>query len=177
MLSRVDRTYFKEYMLAMVLSTTPWSKSSSYTFDVDDGGCFGCCCSSCAFLFSSKIFWAVDLLTPVSAAVLTGPKQIQWQFHSRPFFGSLQNLYMFSIVALASSLYLHTSFAILLSKVALHVHNTSKPAFYCKHANHKKSCIFAKAKKKKILLGLEPSTLFSDSLRATVLLTAPSNYL
>ena len=37
MLSRVDRSYFKEYILAMVLRTTPWSKSSSYTFDVDDG--------------------------------------------------------------------------------------------------------------------------------------------
>ena len=36
MLSRVDRTYSKEYILAMVLRTTPWSKSSSYTFDVDD---------------------------------------------------------------------------------------------------------------------------------------------
>ena len=23
---------------------------------VDDGGCFGCCCSSCAFFFSSKSF-------------------------------------------------------------------------------------------------------------------------
>ena len=34
MLSRADRTYFKEYMLAMVLHTIPWSKSSSYTFDV-----------------------------------------------------------------------------------------------------------------------------------------------
>ena len=30
----------------MVHRTTPWSKSSSDTFDVDDGGCFGCCCSS-----------------------------------------------------------------------------------------------------------------------------------
>ena len=147
MLSRVDRTYFKEYMLAMVLRTTPWSKSSSYTFDVDDGGCFGCCCSSCAFFFSSTIFWAVDLLTPVSAAVLSHTDSVTVSFQT--FFGSLQNLYMFSIVALASSLYLHTSFAILLSKVALHVHNTSKHAFYCKHANHKKSCIFAKAKKKK----------------------------
>ena len=34
MLSRVNRTFFKEYMLAMVLHTTPWSKSSSDTFDV-----------------------------------------------------------------------------------------------------------------------------------------------
>ena len=32
------------------------SKSSSDTFDVDDCGCFGCCCSSCAFFFSSIIF-------------------------------------------------------------------------------------------------------------------------
>ena len=54
----------------MVLRTTRWSKSSSYTFDVDDGGCFGCCCSPCAFFFSSTIFWALDLLTPVRAAVL-----------------------------------------------------------------------------------------------------------
>ena len=56
MLSRVVRTFFKECMLSMVLRTTPWSKSSSYSFDVDDGGCFGCCCSSCAFFFSSTIF-------------------------------------------------------------------------------------------------------------------------
>ena len=34
MLSRVGRTFFKEYMMAMVLRTTPWSKSSSDTFDV-----------------------------------------------------------------------------------------------------------------------------------------------
>ena len=38
MLSRVGRTFFKEYMLAMVHCTTPWSKPSSDTFDVDDGG-------------------------------------------------------------------------------------------------------------------------------------------
>ena len=43
-LSKVGRTFFKKYILAMVLRTTPWSKSSSDTFDVDDGGCFGCCC-------------------------------------------------------------------------------------------------------------------------------------
>ena len=41
-LSRVGRTFFKMYMLAMVLRATPWSKSSSDFFDVDDGGCFGC---------------------------------------------------------------------------------------------------------------------------------------
>ena len=34
MLSRVGRILFKEYMLAMVLRTTPWSKSSRDTFDV-----------------------------------------------------------------------------------------------------------------------------------------------
>ena len=39
---RVGRTFFKEYVLAMVHRTTPWSKSSSDTFDVNDGGCFGC---------------------------------------------------------------------------------------------------------------------------------------
>ena len=44
------------HMLSMVLRTTPWSKSSSYTFDVGDGGCFGCYCSSCAFFLSSTIF-------------------------------------------------------------------------------------------------------------------------
>ena len=145
MLSRVGRTFFKEYMLAIVLRTTPWSKSSIDTFDVDDGGCFGCCCSSCAFFFSSTIFWAVDLLTPVSAAVLS---------HTRfsdsfipDFFSSMQNVYTFSIMAPASSLYLHTSLAILLSEVALHVHNTSKHAFSpqtCKLP--KNSCFFAKAK-------------------------------
>ena len=39
---RVGRTFFKEFVLAMVHRTTPWSKSSSDTFDVNDGGCFGC---------------------------------------------------------------------------------------------------------------------------------------
>ena len=97
------------------------------------------------------------------------PYTIQWEFHSIPFFCSLQNLYMytFSIVALASSLYLNTSFAFLLSEVALHVHNTSKHAFFCKHVNHKKnpaSLCESKKIKKKVLLGLEPSTLLSNSL-------------
>ena len=50
------RTFFKEYMLAMDLRTTPWTKSSSDTFDVDDGGCFDCYCSSRALFFSSTIF-------------------------------------------------------------------------------------------------------------------------
>ena len=45
-------TFFKEYMLAMVLRTTPWSKLSSDTFDVDDG----CCCSSCALSSSLPQF-------------------------------------------------------------------------------------------------------------------------
>ena len=67
MLSRVGRTFFREYMLAMVHRTTPWSKSSSDTFEVDDGGCFGCVPSSSLPQFSG----AVDLLTPVSAAVLS----------------------------------------------------------------------------------------------------------
>ena len=40
------------------------------------------------------------------------------------FFSSMQNLYTFSIIAPAWSLYLHTSLAILLSEVTLHVHNT-----------------------------------------------------
>ena len=51
------------------------------------------------------------------------------------FFSSMQNLYTFSIIAPASSLYLHTSLAILLSEVTLHVHNTSKHVFFCKHVN------------------------------------------
>ena len=53
MLSRVDRTHFKEYTLAVVLRTTHWSKSFSDALDVDDGGCFGCCCSSCVHNFLS----------------------------------------------------------------------------------------------------------------------------
>ena len=122
-------------------------------FDIDDGGCFGCCCSSYAFFFSFTIFWAVDLLTPVSAAVLS---------HTRfsdsfipDLLSSMQNLYTFSIIAPASSLYLHTSLAILLSEVALHVHN--KHVFFCKHVNRERK----KIKNKKVLLGLEPSTLGS----------------
>ena len=161
MLSKVDRTFFEQYILAMVLHTTPWSESSGDTFDVDDGYLFiisvGCCCSSCAFFFSSTIFLAVDLLAPASAAVL---------YHTRfsdrfipDFFSSMQNLSTFSIIAPASSLYLHTSLAI------LHVHNTSKH-FFCKHVNLEKiSCFFANAKKKikkKVSLGLEPSTLGSN---------------
>ena len=45
-------------------------QSHPVTLSTVDSGCFGCCCSSCAF-FSSTIFCAVDLLTPVSAAVLS----------------------------------------------------------------------------------------------------------
>ena len=153
MLSRVGTTFFKEYMLAMALPTTPWSKSSSDTFDVDDGGCFGCCCLSCAF-FSSTNFWAVDLLTPVTAAVLS---------HTRfsdsfipDLFSSMQNLYTFAIIAPASSLYLHTSLAILLSEVALHVHNTSKHAFFCKHVNRKKNPASLRKQKKKFYWGSNP---------------------
>ena len=116
MLSRVDRTFLKEYMSAMVLYTTPWSKSSSDTFNVDDGGCFGCCCSSCAFFFSSTIFLAVDLLTPVSAAVMSHTRSSDSFIPD--FFSSMQNIYTFSIIAPASSLYLHTHLAILLSEVA-----------------------------------------------------------
>ena len=74
------------------------------------------------------------MLTPVGAAVLS---------HTRfsdsfipDFVSSMQNLYEFSIIAPASSLYLRTSVAILLSEVALHVHNTSKHVFFCKHVNH-----------------------------------------
>ena len=165
MLSRVGRTFFKEYMLAMVLRTTHLSKSSSDTFDVDDGGCFGCCCSYCAFFVSSTLFWAVDLLTSVTAAVLS---------HARfsdsfipDLFSSMQNLYTFSIIAPASSLYLHTSLVFLLSEVALHVHNTSKHVFFCKHVNREKfpaSLRKQKIKDKKnftgtrtLNLGLEPS--------------------
>ena len=85
------------------------------------------------------------------------------------FFSYMQNLYTFSIIAPASSLYLHTSFAILLNKVALHVHNTSKYAFFCKHVNHENvPASLRKQKKKKkdftvsrtLNFGLEPSTLF-----------------
>ena len=107
----------------------------------------------------------VDLLTQVSAAVLS---------HTRfsdsfipDIFSSMQNLYTFSIIAHASSLYLHTSFAILLREVALHVHNTSKHALFCKHVNREKfpaSLREQKKKKKKsftrartLNLGLEPS--------------------
>ena len=132
MVSRVGRTFFKEYMLTMVLRTSPWSKSSSDTFDADDG--------------------AVLSYTRFSNSFIPD------------FFSSMQNLYTFSIIAPASSLYLHTSLAILLSEVALHVHNTSKHAFFlqtCKSLNI--SCFFVKEKnKKKVLLELEPSTLGSN---------------
>ena len=90
---------------------------------------------------------------------------------------------MFSIIAPASSLYLHTSLAILLSEVALHVHNTPKHAFFYKNVNRKKTFLLLceskkkKKKKKKILLELEPSTLFADSFSTTDILTAPSNRL
>ena len=91
-------------------------------------------------------FWAVDLLTPVSAAVL---------YHTRfsdsfipDFFSSMQNVYTFSIIAPASSLYLHTCLAILLSEVALHVHNTSEHAFFCKHVNREKFLLLCESKKK-----------------------------
>ena len=171
-------------MLAMALRTTPWSKSYSDSFDVDDVGCFGCCCSSCAF-FSSTIFWVVDLLTSLTAAVLS---------HTRfsdsfipDFFSSMQNLYTFSIIAPASSLYLHTSLAILLSEVALHVHNTSKHVFFCKHVNREKfPASLRKQKTKKDLLGLEPSTMGSSPQLCfhnlwvqplSFILTAPSNRL
>ena len=93
----------------------------------------------------STIFWAVDLLTPVSAAVLS--HTIFSDSFIPDSLCSMQNLNTFSIVALASSLYLHTSFAIVLSEVALHVHNTSKHAFLCKHVNHKKSACLLKYKK------------------------------
>ena len=87
----------------------------------------------------------VDLLTPVSAAVL---------YHTRfsysfipDFFSSMQNLYTFSIKAPASSLCLHTSRAILLSEVAIHVHNTSEHAFFCKHVNREKFLLLCESKK------------------------------
>ena len=96
-LSRVSRTFFKMYMLAMVLRTTPWSKSPSDTFDVDDGGCFGCwhVLLVMCFLLSSTIFWVVVLLTPMSAAVLSHTRFIP------DFFSSMQNVYTFSITAAA----------------------------------------------------------------------------
>ena len=80
--------------------------------------------------------------------------------------------------------YLHTSFAILLSEVALHVHNTSKYAFFCKHVNHENVPASLRKQKKKgftgartLNLGLEPSTLLSDALSTTVILNAPPNRL
>ena len=65
-------------------------------------------------------------------------------------FSSVQNLYTFSIIAPVSSLYLHTSLAILLSVVALHVHNTSKHALFCKHVNREKFPASLRKQKKKI---------------------------
>ena len=113
---------------------------------------------------SSLPQFAVDLLTPVSATHLS---------HTRfsdsfipDFFSSMQNLFTFSIIGPASSLYLHTSLAILLSEVALHVHNTSKIAFLCERVNREifpASSRKQKIKnKKKVLLGLEPSNLGSN---------------
>ena len=64
MLSRVGRTFFKEYMLSMVHRTTPWSKPSSDTFDVDDGGCFRCCCSSSLGFQSDHIFFLFSVFWP-----------------------------------------------------------------------------------------------------------------
>ena len=92
----------------------------------------------------------------------------------------MQNLYTFSIIAPASSLCLHTRIAILLIEVALHVLiHQNNHVFFCKHVDREKfpaSLRKQKMKnKKKVLLGLEPSTLFSDSLSTTVKLTAPSN--
>ena len=158
MLSRVGRTFFKEYMLAMVLRIAPWSKSSSDTFDVDDGDCFDCCCSSCAFFFSSTIFLVVDLLNPVSSAVL---------FYTRfsdsfipDFFSSMQNLYTFLIIALASSLYLHTSFAILLREVALHMHTTSKHVFILQTYKSRKFSASMRAQKKRFYWGSNPQPCY-----------------
>ena len=53
--------------------------------------------------------------------------------------------------------------------------------FFCKHVNHEKlPASLRKQKKnkncKKFFMGLEPSTLLSDSLSTTVILTAPSNH-
>ena len=96
----------------------------------------------------------------------------------------MQNLYTFSIIAPVSSLYPYTSLAILLSKFALHVHNTSNYAFCCKYVNREKypaSLRKQKNKNKKVLLGLEPQTLGSDPQlcfqSTTFILTAPSNRL
>ena len=53
--------------------------------------------------------------------------------------------------------------------------------FFCKHVNGEKTPASLRKQKiknkEKILLGLEPSALFSDSLSTTVILTAPSNRL
>ena len=101
----------------------------------------------CLLLFHN--FLSGRSVTPVSAAVQS---HIRFSDSFIPdFFSSMQNWYTFSIIAPASSLYIHASLAILQSEVALHVHNTSKHAFFCKHVNReKKSCFFAKAKIKKM---------------------------
>ena len=100
------------------------------------------------------------------------------------FFSSMQNLYTFSIIAPASSLYLHTSLAILLNEVALHVHNTSKNAFFCKHVYRLTfPASLRKQKKKKFYWSSNPQpwarilNFESDSLSTTVIPTAPSNRL
>ena len=148
----------------MVLRTTPWSKSSSDTFDVNDGGCFGCCCSSCAFFLLFHNFLS-DRSANTSECWSPIPDTIQWQFHSRLLFLHAELVHVFNnsscIVAV------------------------SKHAFFCKHVNREKfSASLRKQKiKKKIYWGsnlnleLKPSTLFSDSLSTTVILTAPSNRL
>ena len=102
MLSRVGRTFFKEYMLTMHHPGQSHPVTLSTHF------------SSHAVLSHTRFS---DGFIP-------------------DFFSSMQNLYTFSITAPASSLYLYTSLAILLSEVALHVHNTSKHVFFfCKHVN------------------------------------------
>ena len=116
MLSRVGRTFFKEYMLTMHHPGQSHPVTLSTHF------------SSHAVLSHTRFS---DGFIP-------------------DFFSSMQNLYTFSITAPASSLYLYTSLAILLSEVALHVHNTSKHVFFlqtCKSRNI--SCFFVKAKNKK----------------------------
>ena len=125
---------------------SPWSKSSFYTFYVDDGGCFGCCCSSCAFFFSFTIFWAVDLQTAVSAAVLS---------HTRcsdsflpDFFSSMQNLSTFSIIAVSISIQA-SPFCWVKSLYMCIIHQNILFLQLCK--SRKISCIFEEAKKKVLL--------------------------
>ena len=149
MLSRVGRIFFNEYMLAMVLRTTPWSKSYRDLSTLLWLLLFVLCL---LFLFHNFLSGR-----SADASECCSPDLYTDSFIP-DFFSSMQNLYTFSITAPASSLYLHTSLAILLSEVVL---NTSKHAFFCKYVKHETFLHLCESKKK-ALLGLEPSTLGSN---------------